>query len=90
MNGTLQNTEVIMMKAKFTRFWLCSLAAVLAASFYPLLMGVRVVSDMLRDGTVLKENYPKYVIPYTAAETLCGAGQLGAVGWRVFRAGTPV
>ncbi len=65
MNGTLQNTEVIMMKAKFTRFWLCSLAAVLAASFYPLLMGVRVVSDMLRDGTVLKENYPKYIIPYT-------------------------
>ena len=54
-----------MMKAKFTRFWLCSLAAVLAASFYPLLMGVRVVSDMLRDGTVLKENYPKYIIPYT-------------------------
>lgn len=65
MNGTLQNTKVIMMKAKFTRFWLCSLAAVLAASFYPLLMGVRVVSDMLRDGTVLKENYPKYIIPYT-------------------------
>ena len=65
MNGTLQNTEVIMMKAKFTRFWLCSLTAVLAASFYPLLMGVRVVSDILRDGTVLKENYPKYIIPYT-------------------------
>ena len=53
------------MKKKLTRFWLCSLVAVLAVSFYPLLMGVRVVSDMLRDGTVLKENYPKYIIPYT-------------------------
>ena len=53
------------MKKRFTRFWLLSLVAVLAASFYPLMMGVRVVSDMLRDGTVLKENYPKYIIPYT-------------------------
>lgn len=53
------------MKKKLTRFWLCSLVAVLAASFYPLLMGARVVCDMLRDGTVLKENYPKYIIPYT-------------------------
>lgn len=53
------------MQKKLTRFWLFSLAAVLAASFYPLLMGVRVISDMLRDGTVLKENYPKYIIPYT-------------------------
>ena len=53
------------MQKKLTRFWLVSLAAVLAASFYPLLMGVRVISDMLRDGTVLKENYPKYIIPYT-------------------------
>ena len=53
------------MKKRFTRFWLLSLVAVLAASFYPLLMGVRVISDMLRDGTVLKENYPKYIIPYT-------------------------
>ena len=60
-----KNTEVITMKKRFTRFWLLSLVAVLAASFYPLLMGVRVISDMLRDGTVLKENYPKYIIPYT-------------------------
>ena len=61
----MEAKEVIMMKNKLTRFWLFSLAAVLAASFYPLRMGVRVVSDMLRDGTVLKENYPKYIIPYT-------------------------
>ena len=53
------------MQKKLIRFWLFALAATLAASFYPLRMGVRVVSDMLRDGTVLKENYPKYIIPYT-------------------------
>lgn len=41
------------------------MAGLLAASFYPLYMGVRVVSDMVRDGTVLGENYPKYIIPYT-------------------------
>ena len=28
-------------------------------------MGVRVIADMLVDGTVMKENYPKYNIPYT-------------------------
>jgi hypothetical protein len=63
------------MKKSFTRWWLFSLAAVFAASFYPLMMGVRVVSDMLRDGTVLKENYPKYVIPYTpiAVAVILGA-----------------
>ena len=54
------------MKSKhLTAYWLCSLAGVLIASFYPLYMGVRVISDTVTDGTVLKENYPKYVIPYT-------------------------
>lgn len=28
-------------------------------------MGARVIADMLVDGTVMKENYPKYNIPYT-------------------------
>ena len=37
----------------------------LAVSFYPLYMGTSLAADMLRDGMVLKENYPKYVIPYT-------------------------
>lgn len=35
------------------------------ASFYPLYMGFRVVSDMLTQGTVFQEDYPKYIIPYT-------------------------
>lgn len=46
-------------------YYLCSLAGVLIASFYPIWMGVKVVSDMIRFGTVYAEDYPKYIIPYT-------------------------
>lgn len=49
----------------FRRYWILSLLGVLVASFYPLYMGIRVVSDMIRNGTVLAEDYPKYIIPYT-------------------------
>ena len=47
------------------RYYLCSLAGVLIASFYPIWMGVKVVSDMIRFGTIYAEDYPKYIIPYT-------------------------
>ena len=53
------------MKRNVKRFWLLSLIGVILVSAYPLYMGIRVIGDMLRDGTVLKENYPKYIIPYT-------------------------
>ena len=54
------------MKSKqFNRYYLLSCLGVLIASYYPLSMGVRVVTDMLVSGTVMKENYPKYIIPYT-------------------------
>ncbi len=49
----------------FRKFYLFSAAGVFLASFYPLLMGVRVVRDVIRDGMVMQENYPKYIIPYT-------------------------
>ncbi len=49
----------------FNRYYLCSLAGVLLASFYPIWMGVKVVSDMIKNGTVYAEDYPKYIIPYT-------------------------
>ena len=54
-----------MKNKKYTHFCLLSLAAVAAASTYPLYMGIKVVCDILNDGTVMKENYPKYIIPYT-------------------------
>ena len=49
----------------FRNFYLLSCIGVLIASYYPLSMGVHVVTDMIADWTVMKENYPKYVIPYT-------------------------
>lgn len=55
-----------MLKNKqFNRYYLLSCVGVLIASYYPLYMGVRVIADMITDGTVMKENYPKYIIPYT-------------------------
>lgn len=62
----MQDERRKFMKNKaFTRYWLLSCLGVLIASYYPLYMGVRVISDMIVDGTVQKENYPKYIIPYT-------------------------
>ncbi len=50
---------------KYRAFYFLSLLGVVAASFYPILMGVRVISETLKNGAVSLENYPKYVIPYT-------------------------
>lgn len=50
---------------KFKRYYWIACIGVLIASWYPLSMGVRVITDMIVDGAVLKENYPKYIIPYT-------------------------
>ena len=49
----------------YNKYYLFSSVGVLLASCYPLSMGVRVISDMVTNGTVFKENYPKYIIPYT-------------------------
>lgn len=49
----------------FRTYWLSVLIGILAVSAYPLYMGFRVIYDMTADGTVLKENFPKYIIPYT-------------------------
>lgn len=54
-----------MKKKPFKRYYLLSCLAVLLASWYPLWMGASVLCDMIANGTVLKENYPKYIIPYT-------------------------
>lgn len=50
---------------KYRKFYLFSLLIVLTASFYPIYMGVRVMGEMLKNGAVPLESYPKYVIPYT-------------------------
>lgn len=54
------------MKSKrFNIYCLLACIGVVIASYYPLSMGIRVMTDMIVNGTVLKENYPKYIIPYT-------------------------
>lgn len=50
---------------KFGVYWCLAVIGTVILSFYPLYMGMRVIGDMIKDGTVLKENYPKYIIPYT-------------------------
>lgn len=49
----------------FRKYYLFSLLGVLLASCYPNYMGISVIVDMIRYGTVYAENYPKYIIPYT-------------------------
>lgn len=49
----------------FRRYYLLACIGIIAASVYPLMMGVRVLTDMIRHGSVMIERYPKYVIPYT-------------------------
>lgn len=60
----------------FSRYYLLACLGVTAASCYPLYMGIRVIADMIADGTVLKENYPKYIIPYTP---ICVAVLIGVL-----------
>ena len=50
---------------KFKNYYLLSILGVLFASCYPIYMGITVIVDMIRYGTVYAENYPKYIIPYT-------------------------
>lgn len=63
-----------MKNRKFTLYYLLSSLGILLASYYPLTMGVRVVTDMIRNGTVRQEDYPKYIIPYTPVSlaVICG------------------
>lgn len=51
--------------SNFKKYWITVLIGTLTVSFYPLYMGYRVIFDMIKNGTVYKEDYPKYIIPYT-------------------------
>ena len=54
-----------MKNKQFCRYYVFACIGILLVSYYPLSMGVRVIWDMIVDGAVIKENYPKYIIPYT-------------------------
>lgn len=62
--------------SKFRKYYILILLLVLAASWYPLSMGAQVLGDMLREGTVRGEAYPKYIIPYTPISLGVIAGAL--------------
>lgn len=49
----------------FRKYWIFALIGILAISSYPLYMGYRVIYDMISKGAVPKDNFPKYIIPYT-------------------------
>lgn len=54
-----------MKKSQFGLYYCLSVICVLIISAYPIYMGAHVAADMLASGSVLAENYPKYIIPYT-------------------------
>ncbi len=58
----------------FRWFYTLSLVGVLLASAWPLIMGVRVVRDMIVKGTVMGADYPKYIIPYLPVSLAVIAG----------------
>lgn len=62
--------------SKFRKYYILILLLVLAASWYPLSMGAKVLGDMLREGTVRGDAYPKYIIPYTPISLGVIAGAL--------------
>ena len=49
----------------FRNYYLFSLLGVFILSCYPIYMGISVVVDVIRFGSVSEQNYPKYIIPYT-------------------------
>ena len=50
---------------KYRKFYVFSLMGIMLAAFYPIYMGALVAVEMVRNGAVPLESYPKYVIPYT-------------------------
>ena len=50
----------IQMKDKrYRKFYLCSLAAIVAVSAYPIYMGIVAVVETLQNGAIPLERYPK-------------------------------
>lgn len=51
-------------RKNYNKFYICSLIALLIVSIYPIIMGIKAVSDMITQGYLLYYDYPKYLIPY--------------------------
>lgn len=49
----------------FKKYWLFVFAGISVISLYPIYMGLSVIFQMMSNGSVASENFPKYIIPYT-------------------------
>ncbi|MBE6538963.1 MAG: hypothetical protein E7671_05825 [Ruminococcaceae bacterium] len=49
---------------KYRNFYLISLGIIIAASIYPIYMGVVALAEYFSEGFIEQANYPKYLIPY--------------------------
>ncbi len=54
-----------MSNKSFKKYYIFTMIGLFLALSYPIYMGVKVISQMMLNGTVLSEDYPKYTIPYT-------------------------
>lgn len=77
------------MSKELKRCWLICLLAVLALSAYPLLMGMKILMNVIAIGRISTADYPKYVIPYTPVSLAAIAGVL-AMPWLVRRMRRPM
>ncbi len=61
---------------RYRGYWLLFLVIAVLASIYPLFMGLDVVVQMVENGYVPIDDYPKYVIPYTPVSVAVIVGVL--------------
>lgn len=64
--------------SRLTRYYLLACAGVLLASIYPIMMGIYAVGEMVKNGAIPKNSFPKYIIPYTpiALALVFGVGMM--------------
>ena len=67
---------------KCTTLWFLLLALTILLCAYPIYMGVNVAAEVVRNGAVSLERYPKYVIPYTPIAAALVLGTLLLPLWR--------
>ena len=66
----------LMKDQNYRRYYIFVLLLVALLSAYPIYMGIHVLVKMMQDGLIPKDEYPKYVIPYTPIAVALIAGVL--------------
>ena len=70
------NRRRLMKDRNYRRYYVFTLLLVALLSAYPIYMGIRVLVKMMQDGLIPKDEYPKYIIPYTPIAVALIAGVL--------------